>query len=70
MTETIKKVKEVAQESDPKVSRTGCESSSPSSRVREGTLVVIKGEKEDISGASSSLEIVRIRHRSGVEADQ
>ena len=38
VTETIKKVREEAQELDPKVSRTGYESNSPSSRVREGNI--------------------------------
>jgi hypothetical protein len=39
VTETIKSVREEAQESDPaEVSRAGCESSSPSSRGREGNM--------------------------------
>ncbi len=39
VTETKKNVREEAQESVPaEVSRTGCESSSPSSRGREGTI--------------------------------
>ncbi len=58
---TIKNVREE--------SRTGCESSSPSSRVPEGNIDCNKRWKKR-TNSGAPLEIVRIRYRSSVEADQ